>query len=379
MLKSCNAGLLTLLLMLSLMTACQPAATLESPATTEISSESQPSATATAPAPTDTPGPTPVFFADIDGTQTPTGSQQFTQTPLPDPLRFVFPTPGSDPVSDWRPPLYAIPWALTPYDHFFFARPIAASEAFQPDVDYRYGGVFFADNVHTGIDIPALAGTPIHAAGPGRVIWSGIGLYYGYYKEDDPYGLAVVIQHDFGYQNQRLFTVYAHMRQIDVVKDQWVDTGDVIGTVGQTGFVTGAHLHFEVRVGEKDFFSTKNPELWLVPPQGYGVLAGRVMDSFGFLVTGQLIIVDSLETGKQWLVRTYGFGAAVSDPYYNENFVLSDLPAGLYEVRVPYVGINYTYQVEILPGRVSYLTFKGRYGFTTALPPTPTAAFTPSP
>ena len=49
-------------------------------------------------------------------------------TPVSDPLRFAFPAPGPPPVSAWRPPLYTTPWAPTPYDHFYFARPIPANE-----------------------------------------------------------------------------------------------------------------------------------------------------------------------------------------------------------------------------------------------------------
>ncbi|MDD2695676.1 MAG: hypothetical protein PHD58_07120, partial [Anaerolineales bacterium] len=57
-------------------------------------------------------------------TATPGGASLATQGPL----RFVFPTQAPEAVSAWRPPLYPIPWAPTPFDHFFFSRPIAADE-----------------------------------------------------------------------------------------------------------------------------------------------------------------------------------------------------------------------------------------------------------
>ena len=86
------------------------------------------------------------------------------------PFRFVLPTPGAEPVSGWRPPLYPVPWAISSYDHFYFARPIAADNVNWPLAEYRYGGVFFAPNVvHTGVDIDAEEGTPILAAGSGTV------------------------------------------------------------------------------------------------------------------------------------------------------------------------------------------------------------------
>ncbi|MGE5377490.1 MAG: M23 family metallopeptidase, partial [Bacteroidota bacterium] len=94
------------------------------------------------------------------------------------PFRFVLPTPGAEPVSGWRPPLYPIPWAVSAYDHFYFARPIAADNVNWPLADYRYGGVFFAPNiVHTGVDIDANKGTPILAAGPGTVVSADWGLF----------------------------------------------------------------------------------------------------------------------------------------------------------------------------------------------------------
>jgi murein DD-endopeptidase MepM/ murein hydrolase activator NlpD len=288
-----------------------------------------------------------------------------------DPLRFVFPAAGPAPVSAWRPPLYPTPWAPTAYDHFYFARPIAADEVNWPLWDYRYGGVFFANVVHTGVDIAAPKGTPVLAAGSGRVIWAGYGLYLGGEDPNDPYGLAVAIQHDFGYQNQALYTVYGHLDRVDVLKGEYVEVGDLLGLVGETGRVTGPHLHFEVRIGDNDYFTTRNPELWLVPPQGWGVVAGRVTDSGGNLRHGQDVVIHSLASSQNWLAKTYGAEAINSDLYYRENVVVGDLPSGRYEVRIPYAGINYLLEVEVLPGMVTYFTFRGHASFTTGLPPTP--------
>ena len=220
--------------------------------------------------------PTPVVAFDSD-MQADVRVDAPTSTPLP--LRFDLPTPGAEPVSGWRPPLYPIPWAVSPYDHFYFARPISADNVNWPLAFYRYGGIFFDDVVHTGVDIPDDIGTPILAAGPGTVVWAGWGLFTeAPLNTDDPYGQAVAIKHDFGYRGQPLFTVYAHMEAVNATLGQWVNTGDVIGYVGETGQTTGPHLHFEVRLGENTFHNTYNPELWMSPPQGWGVLVGRIMD-----------------------------------------------------------------------------------------------------
>ncbi len=97
-----------------------------------------------------------------------------------EPLKFTFPTPSDPPVSLWRPPLYEVPWALSPHDHFYFIRPIAADEVNWPLADYRYGYYFTGTTiVHTGIDIDAKRGTPVIAAADGTVVWAGIGLYKG--------------------------------------------------------------------------------------------------------------------------------------------------------------------------------------------------------
>jgi murein DD-endopeptidase MepM/ murein hydrolase activator NlpD len=300
-------------------------------------------------------------------------------TPASDPLRFVFPTPGPVAVSAWRPPLYEVPWALSPYDHFYFIRPIAADEVNWPLADYRYGGKFFANIVHTGVDIPAPEGTPVIAAGPGKVLSAGYGVYSGVNDPEDPYGLAIVIRHDFGYQGQTLYTVYGHLSQIDVAIGQHVQTGEYLGLVGRTGFTTGPHLHFEVRIGENRFFTTRNPELWVAPPLGWGVLAGQVMNNIGQSLNGKEIYVVNKETGQTWTVISYGSEVARSDPYYDENLVLGDLPAGRYEIRIPFLGILYKQDIEIKPGVVNYFTFMGRRDFGPMSPPTPENEFTPDP
>lgn len=289
------------------------------------------------------------------------------------PLRFTLPTPGPAPISLWRPPLYDTPWALGPHDHFYFSRPIAADEVNWPVADYRYGGVFFgSDIVHTGIDIPVPRNTPVIATANGKVVWAGYGLYYGNDDPDDPYGLAVTIRHDFGFGGKRLYTVYAHMDEIKVVTGQEVSTGDVLGLVGTTGLTTGPHLHYEVRMERNSYFTTFNPELWLAPPQGWGVLVGRLLNTNGSNLTGQDVTVLNKESGQKWVVRSYGDQAVNSDPYYNENLVLSDLPAGKYQISINYLEDRYTLDVEIYPGAVSYFRFRGKLYFDTLLPSAPT-------
>jgi murein DD-endopeptidase MepM/ murein hydrolase activator NlpD len=288
------------------------------------------------------------------------------------PLRFTFPTPGPAPRSAWRPALYEVPWALGPHDHFYFSRPIAADEVNWPLANYRYGGTFFSSEIiHTGVDIPVPSGTPVLAAATGRVVWAGYGLYYGENNSDDPYGLAVTIRHDFGYDGQRLYTVYAHMERILVINGQLVEAGEQIGLVGTTGLTTGPHVHFEVRTDRNSYFATLNPELWLVPPVGWGVLVGQLRNTNGSILTGQDAIVRNTATNQRWSVISYGKTAVNSDPYFQENLVLSDLPAGDYEITIDYLEKRYIQEIEIHPGAISYFTFRGEREFTTNLPSPP--------
>ncbi len=295
--------------------------------------------------------------------------QKGSQFSAEEPLRFTFPTPAPLPVSVWRPPLYDTPWALNPNDHFYFTRPIAADEVNWPLANYRYGDFFpDTDIVHTGIDIDAARGTPVIAAGAGKVIWSGLGLYRGKDNPDDPYGLAVVIKHDFGYKGRILYTVYAHMDEIFVQYGDYVKAGDPLGVVGNTGFTTGPHLHFEVRLETNSFFVTRNPELWLAPPQGWGVLVGRLLKSDGSPLQRIDVQVRSKETGQIWEVRTYGPLSVNSDDYYKENMVLSDLPSGAYVISFTYQETRYQTEAAIQAGAISYINFRQGRGFNANLP-----------
>lgn len=87
---------------------------------------------------------------------------------------------------------------------------------------------------HPAIDWRAPAGTNIYAAASGRVILA---------KTYSTYGKCVIIDHGNGVQ-----TLYAHQSKINVQAGQQVSQGQVIGFVGSTGYSTGNHLHFEVRV-----------------------------------------------------------------------------------------------------------------------------------
>ena len=93
--------------------------------------------------------------------------------------------------------------------------------------------------LHTGVDFAAPRGTPIRAAGDGVVIHAG-------WKGG--YGRTVMIRHENGY-----VTLYAHQSRIarGIRKGMRVRQGQVIGYLGSSGRVTGPHLHYEIRIGNR--------------------------------------------------------------------------------------------------------------------------------
>jgi murein DD-endopeptidase MepM/ murein hydrolase activator NlpD len=102
------------------------------------------------------------------------------------------------------------------------------------NVGPRIHPVYGYRSCHTGTDIGAGSGTPIHSAADGVVVSI---------ENGGPYGLHTLIQHGSG-----ISTMYAHQSSVSVSVGQKVKQGQVIGRVGSTGWVTGPHLHFEVHV-----------------------------------------------------------------------------------------------------------------------------------
>jgi hypothetical protein len=98
---------------------------------------------------------------------------------------------------------------------------------------YRYHPILHFTRFHAGVDIGAGWGSPIVAAGDGRVIGAGWG---------GGYGREVQIAHGGG-----VVSLYGHMSEIVAQPGSFVRAGQLIGYVGSSGLSTGPHLHFEVR------------------------------------------------------------------------------------------------------------------------------------
>ncbi len=123
------------------------------------------------------------------------------------------------------------------------------------ETEYSY---FYHGNPHNGIDIGAPIGTPVYAASDGEVIAvdnNDQSLYAKY-----QYGKYILIKH-----RNNLATFYAHLSKQLVSVGDSVKKGDLIGYSGNTGFVTGPHLHFGVYWAPSIIMKSIPPARGLVP------------------------------------------------------------------------------------------------------------------
>jgi len=104
---------------------------------------------------------------------------------------------------------------------------------------YKYpDGRVSAPSIHSGVDWRAPTGTPISAPAPGKVMLAMHRIVTGN---------TVVIEHMPG-----VYSLYFHMDKLAVTQGEMVQTGTRLGDAGATGFATGAHLHWEVRVATEN-------------------------------------------------------------------------------------------------------------------------------
>lgn len=325
--------------------------------------------------------------AVAEATPTPEATPIFIPTPegsglRPDQAQQLFARdagPIGRSADEWRPPPLPAPLSIDPDDHYWLVRPIPSGYRNYDLEWYPFGNDVQAANVppyrvHHGVDFPNETGTPVLAAGSGTVIHAGPfpsprdGVNY--------YGNTVVIHHDWQWNGQDVYTLYAHTLELFVSVGDYVQPGQLIAGVGSSGEVTGPHLHFEVRVGENTYSHTRNPALWLVPYQGWGTLAGRLVDSRGRMISDAKIRV--LPAGSSTILReqsTY-YPTVRSDDVWRENFVVADLPAGNYVLLLMVNEFTYRREVRIMPGRTHFEIISTEFEYIPS--PTPLPTETPS-
>jgi len=248
---------------------------------------------------------------------------------------------------------------LIPGDHLWFWRAFprdtngGVSDA--PARGYAYGSAAGGGlPVHHGIDIQNTVGTPILSIGSGTVFYAGPDIDTPFGPQPDFYGNVVVVEHDVLAPNrQKIYSLYGHMSRVEVERGEQVGFGTVLGSVGSEGVALGPHLHLEVRLGDPfDYNSTVNPELWITPFERFGLLAARVTGPDGELVQG--VRIELAGRGSFFSGWTYENGNVNPDPWYGENFVIGDIRAGVYQLKVGEArNVVWTQDVEIVGGVVN--------------------------
>ncbi len=308
-----------------------------------------------------------------------------TSVPSPTALNVVVGSSRPD-QGQWSLPPQQVPMSRDPRDHFYFRRPVDSNANSTSLFYYPYGsaGPQLAWRVHHGIDMPNPDGQPVRAAAAGVVVWAAD--HYRWVEDKqvvdaaESYGNVVIVAHNFGYNGQQLYTLYAHLSKILVTQNQPVVAGQVVGLSGHTGNVSGPHVHFEVREGDNLYFDTRNPLLWMAPLVGDGVVAGRVLYRDGSPVQSAVVtllqngrVVDTTFTYIAPKVPSSNFHQVDGDDQWHENFAIGDVPAGQYDVTVQVGGLRLTRQVDVQDGTTAFADF----GTVSAAPEPP--PFTPIP
>ncbi len=267
------------------------------------------------------------------------------------------------------PPDAGLP-VVTPTEprHSWFGRPVALQDQPYVDQTYRYGSTMGGNfQQHQGIEFNGGEGMPVRAVGDGTVAFAGAA---------EAGARTVAIRHDrtleAGDTTYFLYSVYYHNTELLTETGARVREGTVIARVGNTGRATNDHLHLEVHAVPVDSprfvvdpaqrfppFST-NPELWITPLPGTGIVAGRVTDRVGVPVSQAriygLVKPEPQETPLSF-VETYG-DRARGTPAYHEHFAIGDVPAGEYVLGVEIDGRPVVRRVRVAPGKVTWVEFR---------------------
>jgi hypothetical protein len=258
-------------------------------------------------------------------------------------------------------------WPSEP-KHTWFVRPASLDEQPYMDQTYRYGSTMGGNfQQHQGVEFNAGAGTPLFAIGDGVVAFAA---------DAEAGSRTVVIRHDrtleAGDAEYFLYSAYFHNSEVLVEEGQPVTAGDVISLVGNTGRATNDHLHLEVHATPVDDLHevvdpeqrypphSTNPELWIAPLPGAGIVAGRVWNADGEPVLQARIY--GLHKGEPQetpfsFVETYG-DRTRGTPAYGEHFAIGDVPAGEYVLGVEVDGRQVYRRVRVAPGRLTWVEFR---------------------
>lgn len=250
----------------------------------------------------------------------------------------------------------------------WFRRPIDRADNPYIDQTYRYGSTMGGNfQQHQGVEFNNPDGTPVLAIGPGKVVYAG---------RAEQGALTVAIRHDTTVAGANgpltVYSVYYHNSELLVSVGELVGTGQRIARVGNTGRATNDHLHLEVHAAPGNdvalvvdslqrfpAYST-NPELWIDPLPGTGIVAGQVLDAAGKPVPQAriygLVKPDPVETPFSF-AETYG-DRAHPHPLYGEHFAVSDVPPGSYVLGTEVGGKKLFRRVTVEEGKLTWVVFR---------------------
>jgi murein DD-endopeptidase MepM/ murein hydrolase activator NlpD len=250
----------------------------------------------------------------------------------------------------------------------WFARPIAAGDNDHIDQTYRWGatmGGFFQP--HQGVEFNNPDGTPVHAIGDGTVVYAG---------RAEAGALTIGIRHDsmltIGDKRYLVFSVYYHSSELVAHVGDRVKRGDEISRVGNTGRATNDHVHLEVHVAPTDSIKpiidslnrypqfVTNPELWIAPLPGTGLIAGTVVDAAGKPIPQARVYGINKPVPRETpfvYAETYG-PRNRPHPLYGEQFAISDVPAGTRHLFVVIDGKRIERTVQVRAGAMTWVDFR---------------------
>ena len=243
--------------------------------------------------------------------------------------------------------------------HLWLARPIPPEANDWASTYYPYGSTAGGEYlIHHGVDLVNPEGTPVWAAGAGTVFYAGDDRKRVFGPQPDFYGQLVILKMDREYHGQPVFTLYGHLSAIAVQEGQRVEVKQKLGEVGATGIALGPHLHFEVRVTNAEGYNaTRNPELWMRPHPGRGLIVGQVLDEEGNPLPEIRLVLYPADDPEH-LQRegwTYVSQGVNPDEEWFENLVLGDVPAGEWSVVAHLPDQRLRQRVTVRPGGISWV------------------------
>ncbi len=294
----------------------------------------------------------PSLTATVDS---PWGVTRITTPYTPvEPTHTLVPSPSPSPTAS------PVPLPVSSPSLFPLQVPLPDTANRRVSPNYRFGTTMDGlREIHHGVEFENPMGTLVLAAADGQVVFAAEDAHGELSPWMDFYGNTVVLEHRLPGMETSLYTLYAHLSEIQVQAGQQVQAGEPLGLVGMSGSADGPHLHFEVRIGKNAYWNSSNPELWLKPDPGRGSLAGKLTSSRGKPLASLgvvLIPLDGARPQKIYL-QTYAAPDAFISPLRDENFAIWNLPAGHYRLEFIVEGTLQRQEVIIKAGERTFVTF----------------------